>query len=282
MSEPEGSGVFVSYRRQDTSGVAGRLADRLAERLGASRVFMDVDTIEPGVDFTQAIARAVETCEVLLAIIGPGWLIATDELGHRRLDDSNDIVRVEIEAALTRKVRVIPVLVENAVMPRRENLPESLASLAYRHAFIVRHESFRYDAERLVAAIEDAIGDRSREEQESIFQPESHPKGSSTGQGKWRLELITGGRFKKTFRLSSGQETHQITVKYGKVVETIEVDGKNVVRTSSLNGTVYPLDELSWNIGSAITILVIQKSFRWAEMESLVLKIGDQVLMYKA
>ena len=83
MSESEGGGVFVSYRRQESSYAAGRLYDRLADHLGAQRVFIDVDAIEPGVDFAEAIDRAVQTCEVLLAIIGPGWLTATDEQGRR-------------------------------------------------------------------------------------------------------------------------------------------------------------------------------------------------------
>ena len=90
----------------------------------------------------------------LLAVIGPNWLTATDERGRRRLDDPDDFVRLEIEAALARGVRVIPILVEGAVMPGREDLPESLAGLAHRNALLIRHESFRSDAGRLVTAIE--------------------------------------------------------------------------------------------------------------------------------
>jgi hypothetical protein len=91
---------------------------------------------------------------VLLAIIGPTWLTAADERGGRRLDDPDDIVRLEIEAALTRGVRVIPILVEGAIMPGRQDLPESLADLARRNALVIRHECFRSDAGRLVTAIE--------------------------------------------------------------------------------------------------------------------------------
>ena len=154
MTVAEGGGIFVSYRRQETSHLAGRLYDRLADRFGEGQVFIDVDTIEPGVDFAEEIFRAVAACQVLLAIIGPAWLTATDERGRRRLDDPDDIVRLEIEAALARGVRVIPILVEGAVMPGRQDLPESLAGLARRNALLIRHESFRYDAGRLVTAIE--------------------------------------------------------------------------------------------------------------------------------
>jgi hypothetical protein len=96
----------------------------------------------------------VAACTVLLAIIGPAWLIAADEHGRGRLDDPDDLVRLEIEAALTRGVRVIPILVEGAAMPTRKDLPESLAGLARLNALLIRHESFRYDTGRLVRAIE--------------------------------------------------------------------------------------------------------------------------------
>jgi hypothetical protein len=138
-------GVFISYRRQDTSGIAGRLYDRLADWFGDAQVFMDVDNIELGVDFAGAITRAVGTCEVLLAVIGPGWVAATGKDGRRRLEDPDDVVRLEVEAALDRDVRVIPVLVGGAAMPQRGELPGGLAKLARRNGLSVRHETFRSD-----------------------------------------------------------------------------------------------------------------------------------------
>jgi TIR domain len=157
MPGGEGGGIFVSYRRQESADLAGRLSDRLADRFGEDQVFIDVDTIELGVDFAEEISRAVAACQVLLAVIGPNWLTTTDERGRRRLDDPDDTVRLEIEAALARGVRVIPILVQGAVMPGRDDLPESLAGLARRNALIIRHDSFRYDAGRLVAAIEPVL-----------------------------------------------------------------------------------------------------------------------------
>ena len=154
MTVAQGGGIFLSYRRQENEDFAGRLSDRLVDRFGVDQVFIDVDTIEPGVDFTEEISRAVAACQVLLAIIGPGWLTAADKHGRRRLDDPDDIVRLEIEAALARDVRVIPILVGGAAMPSRRDLPEGLAGLARRNAFLIRYESFRPDAERLVAWIE--------------------------------------------------------------------------------------------------------------------------------
>jgi hypothetical protein len=157
MPEAEGGGIFVSYRRQESKDFAGRLYDRLADRFGEGQVFIDVDAIGLGVDFGEEISRAVAACQVLLAVIGPTWLTTTDERGRRRLDDPDDLVRLEIEAALARGVQVIPILVEGAIMPGRDDLPESLASLARRNALFIRHESFRHDAGWLVAAIESVL-----------------------------------------------------------------------------------------------------------------------------
>jgi TIR domain len=154
MSGPASGRVFISYRRKEASGMAGRLYDRLAARFGDDQVFMDVDNIALGVDFAEVIAQAVSTSRVLLAVIGPSWLTATDQDGRRRLEDPNDLVRLEIAAALERDIRVIPILVEDAVMPRRQELPENLAELADRQALRVRHESFRSDTDQLLAAIE--------------------------------------------------------------------------------------------------------------------------------
>ena len=125
MPVAEGGGIFVSYRRQESAHLAGRLYDRLTDRFGEGQVFIDVNAIEPGVDFAEEISRAVAACQVLLAVIGPDWLMAVDERGRRRLDNPDDLVRLEIEAALARHVRVIPILVEGAVMPGQEDLPES-------------------------------------------------------------------------------------------------------------------------------------------------------------
>jgi hypothetical protein len=154
MSGPASGRVFISYRRQDARGSAGRIYDRLADRFGDDQVFMDVDKIGLGVDFAKVITQAVSTCQVLLAVIGPRWLTTTDEDGRRRLDDPGDLVRLEIAAALERDIIVIPILVEEAVMPRRQELPENLAGLAGRNALRVRHESFRFDTDRLLEAID--------------------------------------------------------------------------------------------------------------------------------
>lgn len=165
------NGVFVSYRRQETSGIAGRLYDRLTQRLGAEHVFMDVDSIEVGANFAEVIERAVDASDVLLAVIGPQWLTATDEEGHRRLDDSDDVVRLEIEAALRHDIRVVPLLVEGAAMPRRRDLPDSLRELAYRTGLVLRHETFNDDLGRIMKVL-----DKIRVEEEAKRDAEEEAK----------------------------------------------------------------------------------------------------------
>ena len=125
-------GIFISYRREDTAGYAGRVSDRLSQRFGSEKIFIDVDTIEPGEDFVEAIEEKVGICDALVALIGKDWLDCKNEGGTRRLDDPNDFVRLEVLAALSRNVRVIPVVLEGARMPRLQDLPEPLVPLARR------------------------------------------------------------------------------------------------------------------------------------------------------
>jgi glucoamylase len=150
-------GIFISYRRADAAYPAGWLHKDVRERFGASRVFKD-DSIEPGDVFPADITSALESCEALLAVIGKQWLDLADEHGQRRLDDPRDWVRREIEAALERDVRVIPVLVEDARMPEAAQLPPSLAGLASRQAVKLRPMDFEADLERLLSVLEKTLG----------------------------------------------------------------------------------------------------------------------------
>ena len=146
--------VFISYRRDDSSWVAGRINDRLESQLGSNRIFIDVDKIDPGVDFIEAIERSVASCDALIAVIGRSWLISTDKEGRRRLDNPEDFVRIEIATALKRGVRVIPVLVDGGAMPRSAELPDDVRPLARRQALEIRHDRFGDDCGRLVTALQ--------------------------------------------------------------------------------------------------------------------------------
>jgi hypothetical protein len=158
------SRIFISYRRGDTSPHAGRLADRLVGEFGEERVFMDVDTIEPGADFVEYIEEAVGGCEVLIAVIGDDWLDSRDEHGNRRLEDPEDFVRLEVSAGLERDIRVVPVLVERATMPRAHELPEPLRRLARRNALEISDLRWRHDVSRLVATIHKVLEGKGTEQ----------------------------------------------------------------------------------------------------------------------
>jgi hypothetical protein len=151
--------IFVSYRREDTAYPAGWLVDRLTEHFGPGQVFKDVDSIELGDDFVEAISAAVGSCDVLLALIGGEWLTITGDDGRRRLDDPGDFVRVEIEAALRRDVRVIPILVDGAKMPRADQLPPSLVGLQRRQALELSPNRFDYDTSRLVRVLDATLAE---------------------------------------------------------------------------------------------------------------------------
>ncbi len=146
--------IFISYRRDDSAPYAGRLYDRMTARFGKGQVFMDIDQIEPGEDFVEVINRKVSACETAVVLIGKAWLSATDGEGRRRLDDPEDFVRLEVAAALERKVRVVPVLVGGAAMPRMQQLPEPLALLSRRNAIEISDSRFHSDVDRLIEALE--------------------------------------------------------------------------------------------------------------------------------
>lgn len=158
--------IFINYRREDSRGDAGRLFDRLKARF-PSQVFMDVSTIEPGVDFVEAIEHAVGSCDACVVVIGKHWLI--DDTGRRRLEEPEDFVRLEITTALKRNVRVIPVLVSGAAMPSPEDLPEDLRPLTRRNALQITDQDWDHSVELLTGTLERVLkiastdGGRSRE-----------------------------------------------------------------------------------------------------------------------
>lgn len=154
---PAAGRIFISYRREDSAGYAGRLSDALESRFGAGRVFRDVDDISPGEDFVQRLETALADCVVLLAVIGRKWATAADSRGQRRLDDPQDYVRVEIATALQRDLRVVPVLVDGTAMPGPADLPDSLAALSRRQGVTLADGSWGDDVARLCRAIEEEV-----------------------------------------------------------------------------------------------------------------------------
>jgi len=151
------SKVFISYRRDDSAGHAGRVHDRLEREFGRDLLFMDVDSIPLGVNFVTALQEEVAKCGVLLAVIGRDWLKVRDKDGKRRLDNPDDFVRVEIAAALQRNIPVIPILLEGAKVPKANQLPKDLEELSVRNGLDVRHASFHNDMEKLIDGLKGQV-----------------------------------------------------------------------------------------------------------------------------
>lgn len=151
-------GIFISYRRDETEAYAGRLRDRLSHHFGAGQVFRDIDRIDLGERFPEKIETALNTCDALLALIGPTWLSIADEDGGRRIDDPGDYLRMEIAAALARPdVLVIPVLINTARMPSRSELPAPLRGLADCQALRVTNDGWDDQVARLIKALEKVV-----------------------------------------------------------------------------------------------------------------------------
>lgn len=147
------SSIFISYRRSDASGYAGRLYDRLSSHFGARHIFLDVDHIDPSDDFARTIDSRIHKADTVLVLIGPGWLDAADAQGRSRLHLETDYVRIEIATALRQEKTVIPVLLGRANMPTEGALPSDLQALAARQAFSCNDERFHADVDTLIEKI---------------------------------------------------------------------------------------------------------------------------------
>ena len=166
------SRIFISYRREDSSGHVLALLPSLRGHFGADRIFKDTDNIPPGADFLKFIKNELESCSVLLAIIGREWLTIQDpRLKRRRIDNPDDFLRVEVSSALrNERIRVIPVLIERAPMPSAQDLPPDLADLSFRNAIELSDVRWESDVRLLIEAVEHAVV-------ESAAKPEApmHP-----------------------------------------------------------------------------------------------------------
>lgn len=147
------SHIFISYRRKDAGGYAGWLADTLSRTFSEAQIFRDLEDIEAGKRFSDVINTEVDSCAVLLAVIGPHWLCSEDARGHRRLDDPHDFVRLEIASALKRNICVVPILVGDATMPTAHELPAAIRGLAGRQALELSDKRWHYDVSELVEII---------------------------------------------------------------------------------------------------------------------------------
>jgi hypothetical protein len=195
-----GNAIFISYRRDDSEGEAGRLFDDLTRAFGNDNVFMDVAGISPGVDFRKAIEDNVAHCGVLLAVIGPSWVSIANAAGQQRLDDPNDFVALEIASALKRQVAVIPVLVHEARMPSPDQLPDSLKDFSYRNSVELTHARWNSDVALLVQALGSYVKPAATTAQEPVHAtvpvqlPAPHPRAEMPAHvsAKSKLPMLLG------------------------------------------------------------------------------------------
>lgn len=235
--------IFISYRRNDTEGQAGRLFDDLVMQFGDGSVFMDVSGIEPGRDFRRAIDEQVASCGVLLAMIGKDWFDAKDESGRRRLDDPQDFVRLETASALKRDIPVIPVLVRGASMPRADQLTPDLAELAYRNAVELTHARWDSDVQVLVNALRPHVETTQRDVGTAKIEP-AYRRPSSTSDYS-RKSGVDGSapagnavRRKKSWPLVIAISLAAVVLAAVVLVVISYVGYKKVVEKAELDSTV--------------------------------------------
>ncbi len=189
--------IFISYRREDTSGESGRLKDKLEQVFGKENIFYDVETLEAGLNFDESIAKALNESKVLLAMIGPHWLRVTDSNGVKRIQKDDDWVRKEIAQALKRNIRVIPVLVNGADMPDSQELPDDLRELTLRHAQELTSSRWNYDVGELTKVLEKLITKKPtysdpRPNPRTFVSPVPKPKSWWAKNYLWALGGIVG------------------------------------------------------------------------------------------
>jgi TIR domain len=209
-------GIFISYRRADDHHAAGRLLDSLTGRFSADQIFFDIDDIEPGLRFMDVVRKRIEQSDVMLVVIGPNWVNSRD--GHR-LDDPADFVRLEVEAGLQLGIRVVPVLIDGAAMPKASELPKSIRSLVSLHAVTVNHVSFQRDAEYLNSAVAKILPTRG----DAIT-------GAKGTTDRWRAEFVHRSFGHFYIRLWGFGEEHrlELAVRMWHLIEKLRLDGKMI------------------------------------------------------
>lgn len=271
--------LFLSYRRDDSAGFAGRLSDALESEIGVDSVFRDVDDIRPGQDFVEAIETQLQAVAAVLVMIGPHWLDATGPDGERRLGAPDDFVSLEVEAALASGKPVIPLLVGGATMPAATDLPPSLAGLARLQAVTLSDVDWRGDVERLVASLRELIPVMGKRSSRSVvwpilagvailallgvfaalrFLPESiapgHPaKAVADISGRWeaRVKYDWGDEYSERFEFKQlGRELHgTATYQQGTLaIEQARLEGEwlsFITRSQEMLGSDDPWKEVT-------------------------------------
>jgi len=184
------AGIFLSYRREDSRHFAGRLFDSISSALPNIRVFMDVDSIRFGEDFVDVLNEQLNSCQALLVVIGPSWLQKRGDTGKTNLDDPDDFIRIEIETAITRKIPVIPVLVDGAQMPAQNEIPETLRPLRRRQFIRIDHDNYNPVVKQLVVQLSELVNKAAPSQQVETQTKVSPPADTKTLAGRARHPML--------------------------------------------------------------------------------------------
>ena len=232
--------IFISYRRQETAYPAAWLYERVAAHFGREQVFKDVDSIKLGDDFAQVIANAVGSCDVLLALIGDRWLTINDEDGRRRLEDPDDFVRLEIETALERDIRVIPVLFEGARLPRVGELPASLAKLVRRQALELSPSRFDADISKLLRVLDTTLAEEQARREQAAVAREAEAQAQREAEARATREAEEQARYEKLER-SPKLKLSQTVVDFGSLAVNEKSPSKIVFIKNVSGGQLKPV-----------------------------------------
>jgi len=233
--------IFISYRRDDTQGEAGRLYDHLVQAFGQDSVFMDVTGIELGCDFRQAIHDQISTCDILLALIGKDWSSSVGRPGTSRLDDPKDFVRIETSAALKRGIPVVPVLLKGAKLPCEGQLPYELKELSYRNAIEVTHARWATDLITLNETISRHIGLIPQSKNKILSQITLNRYSFNT-KFLFKIILSVATLFAAYFLVSPGPATREISFRLDPSkprpdsVKDLNINIDDIVKIAPKNG----------------------------------------------
>ena len=188
--------IFVSYRRKDSAAYAGRLCDRLMTHFGAEKIFMDIDSIDPGADFVTVLTEKLRLCDVMLVVMGPDWVSNRDENGNLRLSDPEDFVRQEVAMGLERPIQLIPLLVGGARMPVERELPQELSALTRRQAVVISDHHFHRDVDAFIQTLQKiGLAESDRFEITGDWQAKVQSQSGQTYKIEMHLEQLNDRLF---------------------------------------------------------------------------------------
>ena len=295
--------IFISYRHSDAAGHAGRLYDKFAERFGEANVFKDLDSLEPGANFAEVIEDTISRCDALIAVIGKDWLAPNPD-GSSRLKSRNDWVRLELVAALSRKLRIVPALVGGATLPKAGELPQVLRPLTKHHAVVLSEDVWPLQVTQMLDRLERAIAkdDRARklkiladalpDQPVRIRRTKDQPKRVITPRvpvrpRPWGVEVRKASGRTRVLDVRRGRAKHEVTVRdgrWGSPAARVTLDGETQIPRSpgqrlsadpSFAQFRLPLTSPS---GASFARLVLKTDRNTGRMDWLYLSIGGKRL----